>query len=47
MDGYTKIVGQTVTQTVQRANNKKTDQNISKLKTYFAKNESKTRQIFK
>lgn len=46
MDGYTKIVGQTATQTVQHAN-KKTDLNISKLKTYFAKNESKTRQIFK
>ena len=47
MDGYTKNVGQIVIPTVQRAANKKTDQNISKLKTYFAKNESKTRRIFK
>ena len=29
MDGYMKIVGQTARQTVQRANNKKTDQNIN------------------
>ena len=46
MAGYTKIAGQTATQTVRRAN-KKTDSNVSKLKTYFAKHETKDRSIFR
>ena len=33
--------------TTARANNKKTDSNISKLKTYMSKDESKNRSIFK
>ncbi len=44
--GSMPTAGQTVTQTARRAN-KKTNQNISKLKTYFSKHEAKSRPIFK
>ena len=44
--GFTRTAGQTVTQTARRAN-KKTNENISKLKTYFSKSETKDRPIFK
>jgi hypothetical protein len=47
MAGFTKIVGQTAHQIAARANNKKTDLNISKLKTYFSKDESKVRRVIR
>lgn len=44
--GSTRTVGQTARQTARHAN-KKTDQNISKLKIYMSKDETKVRQILK
>ena len=45
--GFTKTAAQTATQTALLANNKKTDINIKKLKTYFSKDESKARRIIR